>query len=197
MNDTATTVMPAISKESDADQALVRRYLSGDVLAFDDLMARHERPVYLLCFRFVRNREDALDLTQEVFIKAFENLASFRGDSKFKTWIYRVAVNHCLNHVKKNSREFVEVTDAIGSIKPTVHRTLLENERRATVRDMMECLPPKQKAILQLRMNDNLSYDEIATILNRSVSTIKSSVFFALTKLKKLVKQSALAGRPF
>jgi RNA polymerase sigma-70 factor (ECF subfamily) len=197
MNDTATTVMPAISKESDADQALVRRYLSGDVLAFDDLMARHERPVYLLCFRFVRNREDALDLTQEVFIKAFENLASFRGDSKFKTWIYRVAVNHCLNHVKKNSREFVEVTDAIGSIKPTVHRTLLENERRAIVRDMMECLPPKQKAILQLRMNDNLSYDEIATILNRSVSTVKSSVFFALTKLKKLVKQSALAGRPF
>ena len=196
MNDAAATLMPASTRERDEDQGLVQRYLAGDVVAFDELMTRHERPVYILCFRFVKNREDALDLTQEVFIKAFENLAAFWGDSKFKTWIYRVAVNHCLNHVKKNRREFVEVTDAIGSIKPSIHKTLLDDERRAIVREMMECLPPKQKAILELRMNENLSYDEIAKILDRSVSTVKSSVFFALAKLKKLVKQSALAGKP-
>ena len=203
MNET-TTIMPATARGTDVDlekdleddRELVQRYLAGDVLAFDELMTRHERSVYRLCFRFVKNRDDAMDLTQDVFIKAFENLAAFRGDARFKTWIYRVAVNHCINYLKKNSRDFVEVTDAIGSVKPSVHRTLLEEERRAIVRGMMEYLPPKQRAILELRMNENLSYEEIATILDRSVSTIKSSVFFALAKLKKLVKQSALAGKP-
>ncbi len=203
MNET-TTIMPAaargrdvdLEKDLENDRELVQRYLAGDVLAFDELMTRHERSVYRLCFRFVKNRDDAMDLTQDVFIKAFENLTAFRGDARFKTWIYRVAVNHCINYLKKNSREFVEVTDAIGSVKPSIHRTLLEEERRVIVRGMMECLPPKQRAILELRMNENLSYEEIATILDRSVSTIKSSVFFALAKLKKLVKQSALAGKP-
>jgi RNA polymerase sigma-70 factor (ECF subfamily) len=162
--------------------------------AFDELMTRHERAVFRLCFRFVKNREDAMDLTQEVFIKAFEKLTAFRGDARFKTWLYRVAVNHCLNHVKKNSREFVEVDESIGSVKPSFHNKLLEKERRAIVRKLMVKLPPKQKAILELRMNDNLSYEEIAGILGRSVSTIKSSVFFALTKLKKMVQQQSAAG---
>jgi RNA polymerase sigma-70 factor (ECF subfamily) len=196
MSQTATATMPAASRQRDDDRDLVQRYLGGDVRAFDELMTRHERRVFGLCFRFVKNREDALDLTQEVFIKAFENLPSFRGDARFKTWIYRVAVNHCLNHVKKNAREFIEVTDSIGSVKPLVHNKLLTDERRELVRGMMDCLPPRQRAILELRMNENLSYDEIATILDRSVSMIKSSVFFALGKLKKLVKQSAIAGKP-
>ena len=98
MNET-TTIMPATARGTDVDlendRELVQRYLAGDVLAFDELMTRHERSVYRLCFRFVKKRDDAMDLTQDVFIKAFENLAAFRGDARFKTWIYRVAVNHC------------------------------------------------------------------------------------------------------
>ena len=191
MDQTATTIMPASTKERDVDRDLVRSYLAGDMLAFDELMTRHERQVFRLCFRFVKNREDALDLTQEVFIKAFENLSAFRGDARFKTWVYRVTVNHCLNRVKKHAREFVEVTESIGRVHPAGHNRLLERERRDIVRDLMQYLPPKQKAILELRMNDNLSYEEIAGILDRSVSTIKSSVFFALTKLKKMVQQQA------
>ena len=191
MDQTATTMMPASTKERDVDRDLVDRYLAGDMLAFDELMTRHERQVFRLCFRFVKNREDALDLTQEVFIKAFENLSAFRGDARFKTWLYRVTVNHCLNRVKKHAQEFVEVTESIGSVHPASHNRLLERERRDIVRDLMQNLPPKQKAILELRMNDNLSYEEIAGILNRSVSTIKSSVFFALRKLKKMVQQQA------
>ena len=165
------------------------------MVAFDELMTRHERQIYRLCFRFVKNPEDAMDLTQEVFIKAFEKLTAFRRDARFKTWLYRVAVNHCLNHVKKNSREFVEVNESIGSVGPSSHNRLLERERRDIVRQLMRNLPPEQKAILELRMNDNLSYEEIAGILGRSVSTIKSSVFFALTKLKKMVAQQAAAGQ--
>ena len=200
MGQTATTIMPVATRatratqERDEDQELVSRYLAGHMGAFDELMTRHERAVFRLCFRFVKNREDAMDLTQEVFIKAFEKLTAFRGDARFKTWLYRVAVNHCLNHVKKNSREFVEVDESIGSVKPSFHNKLLEKERRAIVRKLMVKLPPKQKAILELRMNDNMTYEEIAGILGRSVSTIKSSVFFALTKLKKMVQQQSAAG---
>ena len=140
MDQTATTIMPASTKERDVDRDLVRSYLAGDMLAFDELMTRHERQVFRLCFRFVKNREDALDLTQEVFIKAFENLSAFRGDARFKTWLYRVTVNHCLNRVKKHAREFVEVTESIGSVHPAGHNRLLERERRDIVRDLMQYL---------------------------------------------------------
>ena len=188
MDQTAISTMPNSRTEPDADRTLVTRYLAGDMVAFDELMIRHERQVYRLCFRFVRHHEDAMDLTQEVFIKAFENLRAFRGDARFKTWLYRVAVNHCLNHVKKHSREFVEVDENLGSVDPAIHNQLLKKERREIVRGLMERLPPKQKAILQLRMNDNLSYEEIAGIVGRSVSTVKSSVFFALNKLRKMAQ---------
>jgi RNA polymerase sigma-70 factor (ECF subfamily) len=172
------------------DQELVGRYLDGDVVAFDELMTRHQRSVFRLCLRFAKNHDDALDLTQEVFIKAFERLVGFRGDARFRTWIYRVAVNHCLNWVKKNSREFVEVTENTGSVRPSVDGALLRGERRAIVSNLIEMLPPKQKVIFRLRMQENLSYEEIAAIVGRSVSTVKSSVFFAMTKLRKLAANS-------
>ena len=194
MDHTATTIMPGAATEQDADQLLVARYLDGDLVAFDEMMTRHERQIYRLCYRFDRNHDDAMDLTQDVFVKAFEKLPSFRGDARFKTWLYRVAVNHCLNHVKKHSQNFVEVTEQTGRVKAAADDRLLAQERRRIVRDLMPQLPPRQRAIFEMRMNDNLSYEEIAKILNRSVSTIKSSVFFALTKLKKLVNPQTLKG---
>jgi RNA polymerase sigma-70 factor (ECF subfamily) len=181
--------------EEDDDRDLVRRYLDGDLAAFDALMGRHERQIYGLCLGFVRNRDDALDLTQDVFVKAFENLAAFRGDARFRTWVYRIAVNHCINHVKKHSsRRFVEVHEATATVHPSVHRELLDDERRVIVKELIAALPPKQKAILELRMSGNLSYEEIAGILGRSVSTVKSSIFFALTKLRKMVEAKKAAG---
>ena len=172
----------------DADAGLVERYLAGDMTAFDELMIRYERQIYRVCYRFVENREDAMDLAQEVFIKAFEHLPGFRRESSLKTWLYRIAINHCINHVKKHPHEFVEVTEHTSSIRPLVQAQLEEQEQRERFRRMVKCLPPKQKAILELRINDQLSYEEIARISGRSVSTIKASVFFALAKLRKLVK---------
>jgi len=188
------TSTPATIKYEDADRDLVERYLAGDAFAFDELMIRHERQVYRLCVRYIGNHEAALDLSQEVFIKAFENLPSFRGDSRFKTWLYRVTVNHCLNYVKKNHREFVELTEGTARLEPSIHQSILEDERREIVRSLMRKLPPKQKLILELRMNENLDYEEIADILGRSISTIKSSVFFALQKLKKMVQEKHQLG---
>jgi RNA polymerase sigma-70 factor, ECF subfamily len=185
-----TLAVPAAmsSHNPDVDAALIERYLSGDMAAFDELMIRYERPIFRICYRFVENRDDAMDLAQEVFIKAFEHLPAFRRESAFKTWLYRIAMNHCINHVKKHSPEFVEVTEQIGSVTPSVHAQLEEREQREHFRRMVKLLPPKQKAILELRIHEQLSYEEIARLSGRSVSTIKASVFFALAKLRKLAR---------
>ena len=188
MDRTATASMPMSLGNSDEDADLVDRYLAGDMSAFDELMIRYERQIYRVCYRFVENREDAMDLAQEVFIKAFEHLGSFRRESSLKTWLYRIAMNHCINHVKKHSQDFVEVTEYTGSVRATVQSQLEDREQREQFRRLVKQLPPKQKAILELRINEQLSYEEIAKISGRSVSTIKASVFFALEKLRKLVK---------
>ena len=175
--------------DSDADSGLVERYLAGDMTAFDELMIRYERQIYRVCYRFVNNRDDAMDLAQEVFIKAFEHLANFRRESSMKTWLYRIAMNHCINHVKKNAREFVEITDGIGSTHSSALADMEDREQREHFRLLVKRLPPKQKAILEMRINEQLSYEEIATMSGRSISTIKASVFFALKKFRKLVKE--------
>ena len=187
---TASIPMTAINPDVDAE--LVERYLTGDTAAFDEIMVRYERQIYRICYRFVENREDAMDLAQEVFIKAFEHLATFRRESSLKTWLYRIAMNHCINHVKKHSQEFVEVTEYTGSVYSRVQDQLEEREQSEQFRRLVKLLPPKQKAILELRINEQLSYEEIARISGRSISTIKASVFFALEKLRKLVKDPEL-----
>src|SRR5499425_1455227 len=103
MDRTLTASMPMAAINPDVDAELVERYLAGDTAAFDEIMVRYERQIYRICYRFVENREDAMDLAQEVFIKAFEHLATFRRESSLKTWLYRIAINHCINHVKKHS----------------------------------------------------------------------------------------------
>jgi RNA polymerase sigma-70 factor (ECF subfamily) len=188
MDNSLTTALPVTSQGSNEDVTLVDRYLAGDMTAFDELMIRYERQIYRVCYRFVENRDDAMDLAQEVFIKAFEHLPSFRRESSLKTWLYRIAMNHCINHVKKNAPEFVEVTEYTGSVAPSIQSHMEHQEQRDHFRRLVKHLPPKQKAILELRINEQLSYEEIATMSGRSVSTIKASVFFALEKLRKLVK---------
>src|SRR5262245_50319104 len=105
MDSTLTAPLEMAAQDTDADFSLVERYLAGDMSAFDELMIRYERQIYRVCYRFVENRDDAKDLSQEVFIKAFEHLPTFRRESSLKTWLYRIATNHCINHVKKHSQD--------------------------------------------------------------------------------------------
>src|SRR5689334_14081268 len=107
MDRTLTTSRMMTANDTDADLSLVERYLGGDLTAFDEIMIRYERQIYRLCYRFTSNPDDARDLAQDVFVKAFENLATFRRESSLKTWLYRIATNHCINHVKANTRQFV------------------------------------------------------------------------------------------
>jgi len=183
------------STDKDEDLRLVERYLSGDLRAFDEIMIRYERQIFRLCYRFTNNSDDARDLAQDVFVKAFENLATFRRESSLKTWLYRIATNHCINHVKANTRQFVEVQETMKQTHATAQMGLEDQEQRDRFRLLVKQLPPKQRAILELRIHEQLSYEEIATMSNRSVSTIKASVFFALEKLRKLVKEPIKASR--
>ena len=189
MERTLTASVTMVAGNSDPDIELVERYFAGDTTAFDEIMIRYERQIYRVCYRFVENRDDPLDLAQDVFVKAFEHLPTFRRESRLKTWLYRIAINHCLNHVKKHSQEFVEISEYTGSIRASAHSQLEDQEQREHFRRLVKQLPPKQKAILELRINEQLSYEEIARISGRSVSTIKASVFFALEKIRKLVKK--------
>ena len=188
MERTLEASMPTAARNQDPDVELIERYFAGDTSAFDEIMIRYERQIYRVCYRFVEHREDAMDLAQDVFVKAFEHLPTFRRESTLKTWLYRIAINHCLNHVKKHSQEFVQVTEFTSSTKSSAQAELEHQEQRQRFRRLVKRLPPKQKAILELRVNEQLSYEEIAKISGRSISTIKASVFFALEKLRKFVK---------
>ena len=188
MDRTTTASMPMTLGDSNADADLVERYLAGDMTAFDELMIRYERQIYRVCYRFVENREDAMDLAQEVFIKAFEHLSGFRRESSLKTWLYRIAMNHCINHVKKQSHEFVEVTENIGSVRASVQSQLEDREQREHFRRLVKQLPPKQKAILEMRINEQLSYEEIAEELDAPLGTVKAQLHRARELMYDLVK---------
>src|SRR5213596_3005953 len=140
MRQTVTASMPMALINQDADAGLVERYLAGDMTAFDELMIRYERQIYRVCYRFVENREDAMDLAQDVFIKAFEHLPTFRRESTLKTWLYRIAINHCLNHVKKHSQEFVQVTESTSSTKSSAQAELEHQEQRQRFRRLAKRL---------------------------------------------------------
>jgi RNA polymerase sigma-70 factor (ECF subfamily) len=186
-----TPVNRAALEEAD-DRALIAAFVGGTREAFDVIVERHQRNVYQLCYRFVGNHEDASDLAQDVFVRAFKGLRNFKGDSSLGTWLYRVGVNACLNRVavKKPQTEPVdELQRADERIEDPLER-LMRGERAVTVRAAIEQLPPKQRATLVLRVYHELPHEEIAGILGSSVGAVKANFFHALGNLKKLLAHS-------
>ncbi len=173
------------------DRALVRATLDGDHEAFDELVRRHQRHVYQLCYRFAGNHEDASDLAQDVFIRAFKGLRSFKGQSAFGTWLYRIGVNVCLNRVGARAAArtvALEQVERIDSGGERADAALLRDERAGEVRAAIAQLPKKQRAALILRVYHELPHDEIAEILGSSVGAVKANFFHALANLKKLLQ---------
>jgi RNA polymerase sigma-70 factor (ECF subfamily) len=172
------------------DSALVALCLSGHTAAFDVIVERHRRQMYQLCLRYVGNHEDASDLAQDAFIRAFKGLRKFKGDSRLSTWLYRIAINVCLNRLalKTPRNEPLEPSDRAdhGAERPDM--ALLRSERAAEVRAAIRQLPPKQRATLILRMYHDLPHEEIAGVLGSSVGAAKANLFHALANLKKLLR---------
>jgi len=175
---------------SDLDErALVEACLRGQSAAFDVIVERHRRSVYLLCYRFVSNHEDASDLSQDVFLRAYRGLRSFRGQSSLATWLYRIGVNVCLNRVsaKKPLSESIEERQFVDETAESAPERLLKDERGARVRAAIAQLPRKQRATLVLRMYHEMSHQEIADVLGSSVGAVKANFFHALGNLKKML----------
>ncbi|HWK10225.1 MAG TPA: sigma-70 family RNA polymerase sigma factor [Vicinamibacterales bacterium] len=181
-----------VANPTDAD--LVDASLAGDRAAFDVIVERHRRHVYQLCYRFVGNHEDASDLAQDVFVRAFRSLKTFKGQASLGTWLYRIAVNVSLNKVSARAPRFVSV-DALAmaeqrrAVSPVESPSdaVLRGGRAEQVRAAIAKLPKKQRATLILRMYHDLPHEQIAGILGSSVGAVKANFFHALNNLKKLL----------
>ena len=171
------------------DRTLVEACRSGSREAFDIIVERHQRQVYQLCYRFAGNHEDASDLAQDVFIRAYRGLHSFKGQSAFSTWLYRIAVNVCLNRVGARSQTWatLDAAEQADTREERADARILRGERAAEVRAAIARLPKKQRAALILRVYHDLPHDQIAAIVGSSVGAVKANFFHALANLKKLL----------
>ncbi|MBE0645099.1 MAG: sigma-70 family RNA polymerase sigma factor [Bacteroidetes bacterium] len=164
----------------------------GDRAAFNLLVRKYQDRVFQVVHRMVADQDDARDIAQEVFIKAYEKVAEFRGDAQVFTWLYRIAVNLSLNHIRKGRlRTFFSMSDdhhQIQDTSPSPSVSFEQEELRRLVRDGVDHLPEKQKAVFILRYYEELSYDEIATILKTSVGGLKANYHHATKKIEEYVK---------
>lgn len=181
-----------VANPTDAD--LVAASLAGDRQAFDVIVERHRRSVYQLCYRFVGNHEDASDLAQDVFVRAFRSLRTFKGQASLGTWLYRIAVNVSLNKVSARTPRLISVDTLVmgddrrtASLEESPSEAVLRGERAEQVRAAIAKLPRKQRATLILRIYHELPHEDIAGVLGSSVGAVKANFFHALNNLKKLL----------
>ncbi|WJW76132.1 RNA polymerase sigma factor RpoE [Thiohalobacter sp. IOR34] len=176
--------------EKSADQLLVKRVQQGDKRAFDLLVRKYQHKIVQLVTRYVHNPADALDVAQEAFIKAYRALPSFRGDSAFYTWLYRIAINTAKNYLVAQGRrppaEDIDVSDAEhfegeSGLKEygTPEHMVLKDEIGQTINDAIEALPEDLRTAITLRELEGLSYEEIANAMDCPIGTVRSRIFRA------------------
>ena len=182
----SSTVAPAALD----DASLAARAATGDREAFDLIVERHRRTVYQVCYRFVNNHEDANDLAQDTFVRAWRGLKNFKGQAALSTWLYRIAVNVCLNRISAKTpiTEPIESGDRFEDvgIESAAH-AMLREERAVIVRRAIAELPAKQRATLIMRTYHDMSHQQIADVLGSSVGAVKANFFHALANLKKVL----------
>jgi RNA polymerase sigma-70 factor (ECF subfamily) len=161
------------------DERLVSDFKSGDEQAFDKLYDKYHVPIYSICYRYTRNEDDALDLTQEIFIKVYRNLREFRMQSKFFTWLYRVAVNTCISF-KRRER-------CSGKLSAAESRTLPLGERvrlKIAIDDALAELPGRQRMAFILRYYEGHTFEEIGKMMGITAGAAKANHHHAIRKLR-------------
>ncbi len=171
------------------DQLLVERFAAGDAEAFDRLMAIHMNDVFGLAWSVLRNREEALDATQEVFIKLYSTLPRFYSNCNLPAWLYRVCLNQCIDMKRKSRKVCVELTDdewdrLQGAETDDPCRSAQARELRAIIKDAVDLLPPRQKAAFVLRQYKHLSLKEISDTMGCTVGAVKSHLSRATAHLR-------------
>lgn len=173
------------------DIRLVQGCLGGDEHAFEILVLRYQGPIFNAVLRMVHDRDDASDLTQNAFLKAYQQLASFDSQFKFFSWLYRIAINETLNHVKRRGRqEPLEGDQASADRDP--EQAFLGADASRHVQDALMRIPAESRAVLVLRHFHECSYEDMATILGIPEKTVKSRLFSARRQLKERLEAKGL-----
>lgn len=168
------------------DTDLIREFRNGNRDAFCSLMRKYSRPITLLILKMVRDEEDAKDLSQAAFLKAYQGLPRFLMDSSFKTWLYSIALNTVKDHLRKKKYHFVtDVTDEIEDPTDNPAAQLEKGQYRRKMRDAVESLPEKQRLTLQLRMYEGMDYKEIAEVLGGTAAGARGNFFQAAKTLRE------------
>lgn len=190
------------SSRAQDDLALVAKAKKGDQAAFGVLMGRYRDSVYYMMLKMVHNRDDAEDLTQEAFAKAFNNIVNYSADFAFTTWLFRIATNNGIDYLRKkrlqtSSLEETQETDdgetANHSVKdhaPDPEESMMKEQRAQKIRSAVENLHPKYKALVEMRYLEELSYEEISEKLDLPLGTVKAQLFRAKDMLYQALKNS-------
>jgi len=192
----------------EVEQEIIQRVLSGDKNAFEGLVITNQKNVYNLALKMTRNEEDALDLSQEAFVKAFKQLGNFRGDSRFSVWLYRLTYNLCIDFLRKKAKTNVvslnyedESGDAspleIPDIRDLPEESVIRSEMRKNITEGINELPLKHREVLAMREITGMSYDEIASSLNINVGTVKSRLARSRLKLIEILKEKGTFPESF
>ena len=188
-----------MSSSAQADKDLVERVKNGDKKAFDLLVLKYQQKVANIVSRFIRDKNEVFDVSQEAFIKAYRAIPNFRGDSAFYTWLYRIATNTAKNHLAAKSRrpptddveaETAEQLDSGARLKEyaTPEHLLLEDEIARTIRQAVNDLPEDLRTAITLRELEGLSYDEIAEAMDCPIGTVRSRIFRARDAIDNKIK---------
>jgi RNA polymerase sigma-70 factor (ECF subfamily) len=169
----------------DPDADLVARSKKGDIVAFEELVKQHQRPLFSYVYRMLGNPDEAEELTQIALVRSWDKLKGFKGDSKFKTWLYRIATNLCINKVtrKKPTVELPETL--VGPETEEPEAEYRRHQREQVVRAAIDCLPAEQRSALMLSVYENMRYSEIAKAMGKSVRAVDSLLFRAKTNLRR------------
>ena len=189
------------------EMAVVKKVLAGDVNAFELLVTDNQKSVYNLAYKMMKNESDALDISQEVFLKAYTNLKHFRGDSRFSVWLYRLAYNACIDATRKSKAALnmsLTVTDEdsnttemeLTDTRPLPERELERRETQREVQEAINQLPEDQRKIIVMREFSDMPYEDIAQALDISVGTVKSRLSRARKSLAKILIQSGTFSSP-
>jgi RNA polymerase sigma-70 factor (ECF subfamily) len=181
------------------DTILIERALAGDQQAYADLLQKYRGPVYNLIIRMVKSKEEAEDLVQEAFIKAFNSLHSFNMQYAFSTWLYKIAINNSIDHFRKQKLKLCSLDKPVESKEGELKREfpdvtfaadkdLLNNEKTGLIQDAIDSLPEKYRLSIVYRHQEEKSYEEIAEIMEIPLGTVKARIFRAREMLKKKLK---------
>jgi RNA polymerase sigma-70 factor (ECF subfamily) len=183
---------------SSEDRALVTAAQKGDMVAFEELVARHRDKIYARAFSMMRNEEEAIDLSQEAWVKGWRRLGQFQGDSSFGTWMTRIVINLCLDQLRKQKRQRTESVEEMAhesggverhmpviTINPTAG--LERNELRQRIDRALSQLSYEHRTVLVLHEFDELEYKEIAKVMACSIGTVMSRLFYARRKMAALL----------